>query len=322
MNTKLYLFLILFLFSVVSCVDNSDEPSTPPPPPEEKLKLTEENLLGKWEIYYYFKYINSTSANISDDYRYPDEDGFSITFEKGGTFYEQNVFDVVVRKGTYEIEEEKEQVKFYFKSKKTGIDTTTIVNFPYIYDNRFVYQAAYPKEREGHIFNIKDLKYCRNVEKAPDYYPSENPAFNKKDAIDESELLGTWILIQKRIRIDGKWLEETEADRLYYGTESVFEIKNGKRIFKQYHPNGKTRSEKGEYRIVDDVIHMYNVDTLIVDKEKNTIKLDTVSFMYWVQDWTNKGTDEVEIIIEGFKERRDDSPQYAREEIAYHRKKK
>lgn len=55
MNTKLYLFLILFLFSVVSCVDNSDEPSTPPPPPEEKLKLTEENLLGTWEIYYFFQ---------------------------------------------------------------------------------------------------------------------------------------------------------------------------------------------------------------------------------------------------------------------------
>lgn len=322
MNTKLYLFLILFLFSVVSCVDNSDEPSTPPPPPEEKLKLTEENLLGTWEIYYFFKNINSASANISDNYRYTDFDGFTTTFEKGGTFYEKNVFDIVVRKGTYEIDEEKEQVNFYFKSKNTGIDTTTTVNFPYIYNNRFVYQEIYPIEREGHTFNVKDLKYCRNVERAPNYYPSENPAFDKKEIIDESELLGTWVLILKKTIVNGIPLEETEADRLYYGTESVFEIKNGKRVFKQYHPNNKTGSENGEYRIVDDVVHMYNVDTIIVDTIKNIVRLDTVSFMYWIQDWTNKGTDGAEIIIEGFRERRDDSPQYAREEKAYHRKKK
>ena len=313
MNTKLYLLLFLPLVLLVSCIDNSDQKGGGTVPTDEQMPLNEQNILGEWEIYFYTKAMHAPTAKLEAKYRYADEDGFSIGFESNGVFYERNVFDMEVVRGKYEFVKNEtngniERIKFYdYKSKWTGDDTTSYATIPYLYKNRMVYQSRYHGTASNHNFNIEDLKYLRNLERDPHYYPKDNPAF-KKSLIIEKELLGTWFLFKSTVGIDQEWFDETK-DR--YGTLTVFKIENGDRVFEMYFPDGEL-SRRGKYRIVDDVVHMYNI--------KEGTENETESFAYWVQSWTTTGT--TEIMIEGYTTRKKENVLQEYSSMTYHRKVK
>lgn len=315
MNTKLYILLILSLLFLASCIDNSDQTGGGPKPTDEQVPLNEENILGQWEIYFYTKSMHAPTAKLDAKYRYADEDGFSIGFEPNGIFYEKNVFGMEVVRGKYEFVKDKttekiEQIFFYdYKSKWTGDDTTSYATIPYLYKNRMVYRSLYHGTASNHNFNIEDLKYLRNLERDPHYYPKDNPVFNKS-LVNEDELLGTWFLFKSSEGIDQEWFDKTED---IYGTLTVFKIENGERIFESYFPDGPM-SRRGKFRIVDDVIHMYNTTTDADGKEKNE------SFAYWVQSWTTSGA--TEIMKEGHTTRKKENVLQEYSTMTYHRKVK
>ena len=319
MSTKLYLLIFIPFFLITSCVDNSDEGKDSGggggTVPQELLELNEENILGTWELYFYNKTIYAPALNLNTKYRYTDEDGFSITFKENGVFYEKNVFDMYTIEGEYEfvknpVTNKNDSIKFHFDSNFTGKDTTTWVSIPYLYRNRFIYHSKYHGTSKGYLFNVEDLKYYRNMERDPNYYPSDNPAF-KKTLVNEDDLLGTWYLFKSEIRLDEVW---SEGDTKAYGTLLIFSIENGERIFEHYAPNNQGLVRRGKYRIVDDVIHMYVVEDLGGGKTENK------SFQYWVRDW--KITGGTEIMIEGFTARYKENILQEVEERSYHRKVK
>lgn len=315
MNTKLYLSISFFIF-LFGCVDNSDQiEGGGGGIPAVQLELNEENILGSWEVYFYTKRMNAPTLDISAKYRFPDTDGFSVTFEENGVYYEKNVFDMYTIKGRYEFVKNEQTLKndsirFYFKSKWTGEDTITSAAVPYLYDNRFVYISRYHGSIQGYAYNLEDMKYYRNLKKDPYYYPTDNPAF-KKTLISEDDLLGTWYLFKSETRIDG---DSFENGKEFYGSLTVFSKQGDKRIYELYTPGGQELSQRGEYRLVDDVIHMYTIGV-----KKGTTEPDTISSMYWIRDWsvTGGGT---EIMTEGFEGRNKDNVLQEKEETSYHRK--
>lgn len=325
MITKLYPpVFILFLF-FISCVDNSDEKKGGSgggggegggsEPTTELLDLNEENILGSWEVYFYTKAMHAPALDLNVKYRYTDDDGFSVTFEEGGVFYEKNVFGMTVIEGRYEfvkneMTNKNDSIRFIFVDKKTGKETRNSAAVPYLYNNRFIYHSIYhgTTKEDNILFNVEDFKYYRNLERDPNYYPSDNPAF-KKTSIDENELQGSWNLFKAEMRLDEEWLE---VDKEKYGTITTFRIENGERIFDQYAP-GNIFIRTGKYRIVDDVIDMYSNE-----KDPDTGE-DFRSFQYWVRDWQTAagGT---EIMIEGFIDRNPENMLQEREKKSYHRK--
>lgn len=320
MNTKLYLILFLPLLFFVHCVDNGDEKGGESEPTQEEVPLNEQNILGQWEIYFFTKSMHAPSANLNAKYRYADEDGFSIGFEPNGVFYEKNVFDMEIIRGKYEFMRNKttnkiDSLRFYdYKSLKTGKDTVTYASIPYLYKNRMVYLSRYYGTAENNLFNIEDLKYLRNMERDPHYYPKDNPAF-KKSIIDEEDLLGTWFLFSSTETIDQETFDVThEKER--YGTQTIFKIENGERIFELYFPDG-VLSRKGKFRIVDDVIHLYN-ERESDGKVTNGVKEKNESFAYWVQRWYITGNNE--IMEEGYTTRKKENVLQEFTTRTYHRK--
>lgn len=317
MNTKLYLLILFpFLTFLFSCVDNSDQigGGGGGTIPDVQLELNEENILGTWEVYFTTKSMNAPALDINAKYRFPDEDGFSVTFEKDGVYYEKNVFDMYTIKGKYEFVKNAEgtkndSIRFYYNSKYTGDDTISSAAIPYLYDNRFVYISRYHGSFQGYVYNLEDMKYYRNLEKAPNYYPEDNPAFKKK-IINEDDLLGTWYLFKSETRIDGDSFEDLQEE---YGSLTIFSKVGDKRIY-EFYKRGKELTKRGEYRVVDDVIHMYSI---VQGTDK--VEPDTLSFMYWVRDWnvTGSGT---EIMTEGFEGRNKDNVLQELQQTSYHRK--
>lgn len=304
LKTVTKLIFLLTLTILASCVKNNDEVKTKPSP--EKVELTFKNIAGSWEIYFYTKSVVDAKTNVKSQYRFTEEDGYSVTFLEDGTYYENNVFGHRNISGKYLIGDfdaddkdkiweigplpgkKKNGVFMTYKTLKTKVDTTMRAEIPELYSDHFAYRDRYwGTTKDGKTtFLVEDIKYLRNLKKAPNYMP-EGKEFYKNN-IDIQQLLGRWEFYNQFVIINGVRHEATDSvkaqfNRLY----TVFKIENGLNIFEEYiiKQNKETLKDEtvlnrnGEFKVIDDVVHMYNIYT-----DPNTKEKVVESFKLWIKE--------------------------------------
>lgn len=311
--TKLY-FLVFTLLSVglFSCVNNEDEPDKGGGGGNgrDAVELNKTNLAGKWEIYYFYKEVQSTSgnANINSTYRFPENDGFTVTFKTDGSYFEQNVFGDITMEGTYtigkrEAGDSRDNMLYLNYLDSLGKPAVAEKFIPLIYDETFTDFLPYhgTVENLNINFNVLDIRYYRNLERAPNYVDESL----KKNVVKltKEDLVGLWEFNKFEKGINGNlhWVEKggrpsssvvaKEAEEM--GQQYLFEIgQKDSLIYYEFLANESSVAERrGHALIVDDVLHFYwKGDMEIVRKDKDgnefiEIVEDTVqTYMWWIKD--------------------------------------
>ncbi len=297
-TTRLLLFITALLI-LTSCINNEDNPYTPPTPPEEVV-LSNTTLAGKWEVYFFLKNLIPTNTNEPTLYRFTENDGFSVTFNEDGTYYEQNVFGHKTQSGEYRIGNYKNDdttdiwvngptgtgkrdgifLKFIGKSGKdgTGEDVKRYpkLNVPTMFETNFTYSFKYNGTADNIKYNIEDSRFYRNVAKAPNFLPNE-PLF-KKNNININELLGRWEFYKYEYLVNNSIKDTPTNIQEKIGLMVVFRLEGNNRIFEEYLADG-TPNRKGSFDIIDDVVNMFNTYT-----DPKTGKEVIENFKFWIKN--------------------------------------
>lgn len=299
--TKLFLFTAI-LATLGSCVNNKDQVTVKPD--ENIVELTPKSLSGKWEIYFWNKTIIPTSTNIPTKYRFTEEDGFSITFLENGTYHENNVFGMKTIDGKYLIgnykdddreaiwdkgpqaNKKKDGLFLRYYDEKLKRDSLRKAEIPQMYETHFAFRHRYggvEKNNPKNGYRVEDIKYYRNVQKAPNYMPT-SPEFHK-NMINMNDLLGRWQFYNYKKIVNGEPVIDQDAEDRRNKDFIVYRLENGKQIYEEhaYLIDKETQKEvlklvrKGEFKIIDDVVNM-----MTNSNGTNTIK--TESFKHWIKE--------------------------------------
>lgn len=295
-TTKL-LLLIASMAIFSSCINNEDNPT--PPPVVDPVDLTTDVLVGKWEVYFYLKKLIPTATNKVSLYRFTENDGFSVTFNEDGSYFEQNVFGHKTQSGEYRIGDynaddttsiwtsgpkangKKDAIflRFIGKSGKNGTGEDVLrrpkLEVPTMFKTNFNYRFRYNGIADNQHYNIEDTRYYRNVEKAPNFLPDE-PMY-KKNNIDIKQLLGRWQFYKFEYMVDSS-IKDTPTDTsAKFGMETVFKMEGNQQIFEEYLSNGKL-NRKGPFDIIDDVVNMF-----YTYKDPKTGEQIVENFKLWIK---------------------------------------
>ena len=299
-KTVIKLFFLLIISNIlVSCVNNDDEENIGPI--REKLDLTPEVLAGTWEVYFFTKDIIPLATNISTKYRYTEVDGFTVTFLKDGTYYENNIFGHRNLEGTYKIAHYSEDtavvmkgagpkndpnlknnaVFMSYKSPKTKNDTLSKAEIPAMFETDFTFRDRYEGDAQGHKYRVEDLRHYRNTAKAPNYIPNEREFH--KNVLELNDVLGRWRFDNYYKKVDQHYFEAPDHIRVHFGDHYVFKMVGGKQVFEEYLKSNTTVPLKtGDFKIIDDVINVYT-EWKYTDKEGN-VKDSIESYKFWIKD--------------------------------------
>lgn len=258
--------------------------------PSEKIVLNSTYLQGDWEIFYNNKLIKTdASATTSSDpygtnYRYPETEGYQISFTKdgeySGSFIEYNTFGKQINSGTYQISlkstsQDNDSISFSFKDKNA--DTIKIQKYAYPgtfenYFTRYNQYRTYMKDNSGAVGTVQ--YYVADTY----YYRKKGSGFTlasqNKNLINPSSMMGNWEFtnyVQNSYNVTSSPSDKVEE----YGTTYNFRSDN---TYSVYNKLGAER-ERGDYRIVDDVIQMqrpYEADPAIKDS--------VISSLFWLKD--------------------------------------
>lgn len=300
MITKYTTKLLLFITTLVifaSCVNNNDNPA--PPPPVDPEELTKDVLVGKWEVYFFLKKLIPTNTNKPTLYRFTENDGFSVTFNQDGTYYEQNVFGHKTQIGEYRIgdynaddttsiwtdgakvngKKDAIYLRFMGSTGKNGtgdkVERRPRLEVPTMFSTNFTYRFRYNGVADNTKYNIEDARFYRNVEKAPNFLPDE--ALFKKNNININELLGRWEFYKFQYMIDSS-IKDTPLDKQkQIGLKVVFKLDGNKQVFEEYLADG-TSNRKGRFDIIDDVVNMFNTYT-----DPKTGEEVIENFKFWIK---------------------------------------
>lgn len=111
---KLIFYTLIAILGLNSCSSSSDTPVDPPVPP--RIDITEDDLIGTWEIYYCSKAITKnpdTSPTNYPVYRDTWYDGMKTVHYKEGGVYKYralNILDIEADKGTYKLSTDKKTI--------------------------------------------------------------------------------------------------------------------------------------------------------------------------------------------------------------------
>ena len=329
MKKYLYLiFLALSLFGLSSCNPDKPDDGIEEPKPIENPK--EDDLLGTWEVYYSAKQVSSGNTKLPV-FRRPDYDGFINKFYKGENgdyvFENLNLVNQTVDKGTYKIDG---QSIIMDVTKHNGKDTVfqSVETIGLFLENKETLNVF--KNFNIDIWNVKDNRSMRNLERAP----TVHPGIDKIDVEAKySQLVGTWETYDYIFLIDGNYTSEAEKytqqqlDSLKGNTFTFGYDSQGKKVvslkLKWWDDDGNmfwddTKYTNLEVKIVDDII--YYIAPNEYDEDTNTY--GPQAFWLWVTDWRNdrKDPDTGETIKNSFIDL-DQLRTDAKPEIYYQRKR-
>lgn len=295
MKINIYILLSL-LFLLNSCVNNSDNPTVKPGPPEEKVDFNHETIAGEWEIFYMEKTIQQKGLPSYSTYRYPERDGFTSKFYDGGKvtdsegnlkpergrFEERNVFGGLIISGEYELKVGSgglnNQLMTYYKSKDTGKDTVVTVNIPGIYNKYFSLADDYQRitKIDKIVYNVQDLFFYRHKSRGADFNFPSTSKYAKANIINSNLLYGDWQFVSYWELRDGHKYSN-EAYEKKYGEVVRFNKDGSFYAFSKNGYDDVALGGPGKYKVIDDVIQAYILDTTV---EPNQEK----SYLLWLKD--------------------------------------
>lgn len=306
--TKLYsIFILSFVFLFASCVNNGDEPPKPEPP-RESIPLEKKNLVGTWEVYYFTKRIIDDKTGRDTSYRYPEKDGFTVTFKDDGTYEEKNVFGGAVKyaSGTYSLGKSDPSLKYNDQIILVHPDTTgtkMVTDYAYVpslYEDSFAYLLSYNGTTDNgkEKFWISDIYYFRN-KKYPDFVAEGI----KKSMLKESDLTNTfWELYQYNLWIDADhyYAKLNDDGTIFYDNENVkeaaagmgqryyFQVENGSLVFYEFLKDKMDKAnKKGDVIINDDIVNMRWQGWKEVKDEEGKVtgkEWAEESYAWWIKD--------------------------------------
>lgn len=304
-TTKLFILLLLFPL-LSSCINNGDE--DPVKPIIEAIPLTKKSLSGEWEVYYFWKKIIPKGGGESN-YRYTENDGFKATFTTEGAYSENNVFGHETKKGTYKIINfAKEKADYDSKNKKfsgasensdlekDGLlltykvtdkttklekDTTVLVNIPKMFDENFAFRDNYIGGAQGHSYTLVDNRDYRRV--GSGFLPDE-PQY-KKNMLDINDLLGRWEMTSAVQRV-----ENIVTNRQFDRDRHLFRMEGSRYVYYEFEEkdwiasDNPVASRTGDFKIFDDVVYMFVLESVRDDDGKLTGEKKWVAYSWWVKD--------------------------------------
>jgi hypothetical protein len=321
MKKKLYLYIFLFslIFTIgLSSCNSDDNPVIPPDPTVTDPK--EDDLLGKWEVYYSDKTVSGFGA-----YRSPDYDGFTNEFYKENNLYKFKGYDLInlVDEGTYKIEKDELIMDV---TKYQGRDTTyqNIEKLSYLSDKKETFIVYKYYTVNG--YSVRDNRAMRNMSIAPKTHPDV-----EKIDIDKNfdRLVGTWEIYDYALLENSKWVEgysklqldslggnsytygyDSDGDKIVSLKVKVLQ-KDGSALWYAYN--------NLKIKIVDDVIYYF-----IPAYDPETGKIETYAFWLWLNDWQNKtiGNETVDTYIDKNQFRLESNPELYYQEKRYMKKVK
>ena len=253
MKKLLFLILILIPLLFANCSKNSGDEGKP----NTGIPITPENILGTWEIYHFTKRVRAAGTLSNDKEessgtarRHADYDGYRITFDSDGkTYFETNPLKHTTITGEYTVDASASSVTLRYKSPYTGQDSTTIMRITRMAGNESLYTRImeYPLVIGDLNFEVEDIQYLRNIDKAPDAHPNV-----EKVSLSRDNMAGSWKVKTYKKTVNGN-IEANAGDTI---VNSIYAFDNNYK-YKAFDPDGELLQE-GPYVITDDVIHMYN----------------------------------------------------------------
>ncbi len=251
---------------MMSCANNNDTPDPTPPPAVDTIDINENDyIFGEWEVYYLTKAVNSYAPQ-----REFFMDGFTIKFDKDNyTYEERNSLGELNSEGKFEVVD-KSKVYLHHKGSK-GQDTTSIFKITTLNEKMMVRRNSYKVvNKNNKSFYVEDTQYLRNKNKAPnETFEGYNLAKGKK--ITPSYLGGKWQLLEMYIWTstngsEGSITEYEDKEKYLYNyftftfssaVPPIKESKNKGGYFIESSSKGDKILNRGEFVIIDDVLHNY-----------------------------------------------------------------
>lgn len=253
---------------MISCASNNDTPVPPPPPSVDTIDINKNDyIFGEWEVYYFTKAVNSFVPQ-----REFFMDGFTIKFDKDHyTYEERNTLGELNSEGKFEVVD-KNKVYLHHKGSK-GQDTTSIFKITTLNEKMMIRKNSYKVvNKNNKTFDVEDTQYLRNKNRAPnETFEGFNLTKGKK--ITSAYFEGKWKLINLSIwsSIGGSNWEGPENykdEENYLNNYFTFTFssdvpkleigsKNKGGYFIESSSKGDKILNKGEFVIIDDVLHNY-----------------------------------------------------------------
>lgn len=259
-TNKITFLLLSIIF--LNCSGGSDDPN-PVIPPDPGGELTQDNLIGNWEIYFSKKdLILLPERTRYEGFRNPEMDGFLTKFYKENGSYKfinYNPIKEVIDEGTYTISDgyilfnvEKFKGKdsiYVTKQNVTNFDTKNN-----IMSVNYTYNLTYQNKN----YEISDIRRLRSVEKAPNVHPNV-----EKLSVNFDDYVGTWQVYDYIVLINYNWDVEYSKSELKEEIKTSFKFyydNDGQKKAIRYNYDSKTNQKTAfgpmPVLIIDDVIHM------------------------------------------------------------------
>lgn len=266
---KYYIFILLsWAYLMISCANNNDTPDPTPPPVVDTIDINENDyIFGEWEVYYLTKAVNSYAPQ-----REFFMDGFTIKFDKDSyTYEERNSLGELNSEGKFEVVD-KSKVYLHHKGSK-GQDTTSIFKITTLNEKMMVRKNSYKVvNKNNKSFYVEDAQYLRNKNRAPNE-TFEGYGLNKGQKMTPAYFEGKWELVNLSIwtSTDGstwngpdKYKDEEKYLHNYFTFTFSSDVpkpeigsKNKGGYFTESSSKGDKIINRGEFVIIDDVLHNY-----------------------------------------------------------------
>jgi hypothetical protein len=281
---------IAIVSGLSSCNADKPEPSKPEPP--VKTNITNDDLLGTWEIFYSEKqvtfYKEDGTSQVLNNFRDPQYDGYMNAFyikNEEYVFENRNVVNDIIDAGTYNVQGDS---IFLYVTKHEGRDTSFVSTdkINKLYGDLTVLSVY--KFFSSDKYRVKDSRSMRNVEKAPDIHPG----VEKLDIeANFDKLAGKWEVYDFAYLVNGTYIQKeslAELDTMLHNTYTLQYNSIGEKEcvirFRQF-LNGDRDTWKTQtcpIKIVDDIIYLFEMD------ENGDPAKIVDSFFMWVTGWQKR----------------------------------